>query len=238
MTQTAEKPFIVVKELSKAYRMGDEVVVALRKINIEIARGEICCIFGASGSGKSTLLNMMAGLEPPSRGEIVIDGVEITKLSENSLAAFRQKNIGFIFQSYNLMHMMTAAENVALPMMFCGVDKKKRELAARSVLKAVGLGDRMNHYPTQMSGGQQQRTGIARAFVTRPKIVFADEPTGNLDTKTTTEIMNMMVGFARKYNETLILVTHNPELASYADRIVTLRDGEIINDERNNKNEY
>lgn len=237
MTGSAGTPIIEVKGLGKAYRMGNEVVVALRKIDLTITRGEICCIFGASGSGKSTLLNMMAGMEPPSRGEVIVDGTNITKLSENELSAFRQKNIGFVFQSYNLMQMMTAAENVALPMMFYGIEKKQRDIAARAVLNAVGLGDRCSHYPTQMSGGQQQRTGIARAFVTRPKIVFADEPTGNLDTKTTTEIMNMMVGFARKYNETLVLVTHNPELAAYADRIITLRDGEIISDEGIKKDE-
>ncbi|MCR5485406.1 MAG: ABC transporter ATP-binding protein [Clostridiales bacterium] len=223
---------IEVRNLGKAYRMGEEIVVALRKIDLKIERGEICCVFGASGSGKSTLLNMLAGMEPPSIGEIFIDGVDITKLSENELSRFRQNNIGFIFQSYNLMQMMTAAENVALPMVFCGIDKARREAAARSVLKAVGLGDRINHYPTQMSGGQQQRTGIARAFVTKPKIIFADEPTGNLDTKTTKEIMDMMVGFAKKYNETMILVTHNPKLADYADRIITLSDGEITGDER------
>ncbi len=231
------EPFIVVKEMGKAYRMGDETVVALRRINLTINRGEICCVFGVSGSGKSTLLNMLAGFEPPSRGNIFIDGVDITKLTENRLAAFRQKNVGFVFQSYNLLPMMTALENVALPLTFCGTDRRVRERTAASVLRAVGLGNRANHYPSQMSGGQQQRTGIARAFVAKPKLVFADEPTGNLDTKTTKEIMGMMVGFARKYNETLIMVTHNPELANYADRIITLRDGEIIGDERTNNNE-
>ncbi len=226
-----QAPFIAVKGLRKAYVMGTEVVVALRKIDLTIERGEICCIFGASGSGKSTLLNLMAGMEPPTEGEVVIDGQTITQMNENELAAFRRQNVGFIFQAYNLLPTLTAAENVALPLAFCGVEQKRREAAAKSVLQAVGLGDRLNHYPTQMSGGQQQRTGIARAFVTKPKLIFADEPTGNLDSKTTKDIMDMMVGFARRYHETMIIVTHNPDLAAYADRIITLRDGEIINDQ-------
>ncbi len=226
-----QAPFVAVKGLRKAYVMGTEVVVALRKIDLTIERGEICCIFGASGSGKSTLLNLMAGMEPPTEGEVVIDGQTITQMNENELAAFRRQNVGFIFQAYNLLPTLTAAENVALPLAFCGVEQKRREAAAKSVLQAVGLGDRLNHYPTQMSGGQQQRTGIARAFVTKPKLIFADEPTGNLDSKTTKDIMDMMVGFARRYHETMIIVTHNPDLAAYADRIITLKDGEIINDQ-------
>ena len=226
-----QAPFVAVKGLRKAYVMGTEVVVALRKIDLTIERGEICCIFGASGAGKSTLLNLMAGMEPPTEGEVVIDGQTITQMNENELAAFRRQNVGFIFQAYNLLPTLTAAENVALPLAFCGVEQKRREAAAKSVLQAVGLGDRLNHYPTQMSGGQQQRTGIARAFVTKPKLIFADEPTGNLDSKTTKDIMDMMVGFARRYHETMIIVTHNPDLAAYADRIITLKDGEIINDQ-------
>ncbi len=231
MDSPHKMPAISVRGLCKGYKMGGEMVVALRNINIDIHRGEICCIFGASGSGKSTLLNMLAGMEPPSKGEIITDGVRITSLDENGLASFRQKHIGFVFQAYNLMPMLTAVENVALPLMFCGTNRTERENAARAVLCAVGLRDRFSHYPSQMSGGQQQRTGIARAFVSKPSIIFADEPTGNLDSKTTRDIMNMMVGFARKYNETLVLVTHNPELSAYADRIITLLDGEVIKDE-------
>ncbi len=211
--------------------MGNELVVALRNINLNIYRGEICCIFGASGSGKSTLLNMLAGMDKPSKGEVVVDGVNITALDENGLAAFRQKNVGFVFQAYNLMPTLTAVENVALPLTFCGTEKRAREAAAVSVLRAVGLGNRLKHYPSQMSGGQQQRTGIARAFVAKPKIIFADEPTGNLDSKTARDIMRMMVGFSRRYNETLVLVSHNPELAAYADRVISLIDGEIVSDE-------
>ena len=233
MENNEKAPFISVRGLRKAYRMGDEIVVALRKIDLDIQRGEICCIFGASGSGKSTLLNMMAGMEPPTKGTVIIDGNEITGMNEDELASFRQKNVGFIFQAYNLFPTLTAVENVAMPLTFRGVSKKKKEAAARSVLKAVGLADRINHYPTQMSGGQQQRTGIARAFVTKPKLIFADDPTGNLDSRTTDEIMRMMVGFARKYNETILIVTHNPELEAFADRIITLKDGEIISDRKN-----
>ncbi len=223
--------FIRFDRVRKVYQAGEVAVTALHDASFDIERGEICCIFGASGSGKSTLLNLMAGMEPPTEGEVVIDGQTITQMNENDLAAFRRQNVGFIFQAYNLLPTLTAAENVALPLAFCGVEQKRREAAAKSVLQAVGLGDRLNHYPTQMSGGQQQRTGIARAFVTKPKLIFADEPTGNLDSKTTKDIMDMMVGFARRYHETMIIVTHNPDLAAYADRIITLRDGEIINDQ-------
>ena len=223
--------------LCRGYAMGKERVIALRNIDLTFYEGEICCIFGASGSGKSTLLNLLAGMEKPNRGRILIDGTDITRLTEDEMAVFRQKNIGFVFQSYNLLPMLTAEENVAMPLMFLGMDRARRLQAARTVLREVGLGDRLRHYPTQMSGGQQQRTGIARAFVARPKIVFADEPTGNLDSKTTVEIMEMMVRFARQFGETLILVTHNPELVAYTDRIITLKDGEIIKDTFTNREE-
>ena len=175
----------------------------------------------------------MAGLEKPTKGAVFIDGVDMVKLNEKQLALFRQKNIGFIFQSYNLLPTMTAIENVALPLEFKGVPKQKRVKEAKRMLKAVNLEERMLHKPTQMSGGQQQRVGIARAFVAKPKIVFADEPTGNLDSKTTKEVMEMIVGIARRHNETLILVTHDRDIAQYADRIVHLVDGDIVSDEKN-----
>ena len=235
MTPQSKVPLIEVRHLCRGYQMGTEQVIALRNINLTFYKGEICCIFGASGSGKSTLLNLLAGMEKPSYGTVTIAGTCITDLDENEMAAFRQKNIGFVFQSYNLLAALTAEENVAMPLMFCGVDRQKRLQAARSVLRAVGLSERMQHYPSQMSGGQQQRTGIARAFVSRPPIVFADEPTGNLDSKTTVEIMDMIVRFVRQSGETLILVTHNPELSDYTDRIITLKDGQIIGDEYTNK---
>ena len=229
------RPLIEVKHVRKEYPMGDEVVVALKRIDLSIQKGEICCIFGTSGSGKSTLLNQLAGMEKPTRGEVLIGGVPITRLSENELATFRQEHIGFVFQAYNLLPNLTATENVALPLMFRGVPKEVRDKAARAMLKRVGLPNRLDHFPSQMSGGQQQRVGIARAFIARPEVVFADEPTGNLDSRTTVEVMEMICGFARKYHQTIILVSHDPEMASYADRIVTLKDGEIISDERKNK---
>lgn len=224
---------IQVKDLRKVYRIEQERVVALNRINLEIDRGEICCILGTSGSGKSTLLNIMAGLEKPSRGQVLIDGRDVTAMGERELALFRQENVGFIFQSYNLMSTLTAVENVAMPLMFRGIDKKIRTKEAKKMLKAVGLAERMKHRPTQMSGGQQQRVGIARAFVAKPKIVFADEPTGNLDSHTTLEVMEMIVRMARAHNETLILVTHDQEIARYADRIIRLVDGAVISDEPN-----
>lgn len=235
--QNKPKVMISVRNLRKEYRLEDDTVVALKRINLDIRQGEICCIFGTSGSGKSTLLNQLAGLEKPTFGDIYIRGVPITKLSENQLAAFRQKHIGFVFQSYNLLPFMTATENVAMPLMFRGESKKTRTKKAMAILKRVGLGNRMKHYPGQMSGGQQQRVGIARAFVSHPDVVFADEPTGNLDSKTTIEVMDMIKSFARAFNQTIVLVTHDPELAQYADRIVTLVDGRIVKDTVNNTEE-
>lgn len=226
-------PFIKVRNLRKVYKLGKEKVYALKNIDLDIEQGEICCILGTSGSGKSTLLNMLAGLEKPTRGDIFINGVNIAKLSEGKLAGFRQDNTGFIFQSYNLITQFNALENVAMPLMFKGISRAKREKSAAKMLKLVGLGERMKHRPNQMSGGQQQRVGIARAFVAKPKVVFADEPTGNLDTKTTDEVMRLMVKMCRKYGITLIIVTHDLEIAGYSDRIVHIIDGEITKIEDN-----
>lgn len=223
---------IQVKNVRKVYRIGDERIVALNKINLNIEKGEICCIFGTSGSGKSTLLNQLAGLEKPTKGQVLINKVDITKLTETQMAAFRQQHLGFIFQSYNLLSYMDAVENVGMPLMFRGVDEKKRNQIAERLLKKVGLGKRLHHYPSQMSGGQQQRVGIARAFAARPDVIFADEPTGNLDTKTTKQIMQMIMKMSRKNKQTIILVTHDPEMVKYADHIVTLIDGDIIKEEK------
>ena len=234
-TDPRSRPIIEVKDIRKEYPIGDETVVALKRINLSVMRGEICCIFGTSGSGKSTLLNQLAGMEKPTRGEVRIGGVPISRLSENQLASFRQKHLGFVFQSYNLLPGLTATENVALPLLFRGVSRPEREAAARKLLTRVGLSHRLDHFPRQMSGGQQPRAGIARAFIARPDVVFADEPTGNLDSKTTVEIMQMISTFARDYHQTIILVTHDPEMAAYADRIVTLIDGEIVSNEVNKK---
>lgn len=223
---------IKIHDLSKVYTIGSEKVYALDHINLEIERGDICCILGTSGSGKSTLLNQLAGLEKPSGGYVNIGKYNISQMNENQLASFRQKHIGFIFQSYNLLPTMTALENTAAPLLFRGVTKQKREKAAAEILREVGLGDRMKHVPSQMSGGQQQRVGIARALVSKPTIVFADEPTGNLDSHTTIEVMELLVKLAHEHGITFILVTHDTELSQYADRIITLKDGRIIDDRR------
>ena len=218
---------IRIENLKKVYRMGQEKVYALNGINLEIKEGEICCLFGTSGSGKSTLLNLVAGLEKPTRGSIFVKNIQVDKLSEKQLAKFRQQYVGFIFQSYNLLPNLTALENVTLPLVFKGYSKKVREKAAIQMLKAVGLGNRLHHKPNQMSGGQQQRVSIARAFVEKPEIIFADEPTGNLDSKTTVEIMALIAGMAEKYGQTILLVSHDTEASEYADRIVHIKDGEI-----------
>ena len=226
-------PIIRTEKLRKVYAVGKERVVALNNVDLSIEKGEFCCIVGQSGSGKSTLLNQLAGLEKPTSGKVYIGKHEISKMTENELAEFRQQHLGFIFQSYNLLPTMTAAENVALPLMFKGIDPDVRLLEAKKMLCRVGLKDRMDHFPNQMSGGQQQRVGIARAFVTRPEVVFADEPTGNLDSKTTKEVMHMIRGFAKRFHQTIVLVSHDPEMTEYADRIVTLIDGRIVSNVEN-----
>lgn len=225
-----QKPIISVRKLRKVYMMGQEHVVALHNIDLDIPRGEVCCIFGTSGSGKSTLLNQLAGLEKPTRGVVRIGGVPISQLNENQLAAFRQKHIGFVFQSYNLLPELTAAENVAMPLMFKGIDPDVRLLEAKKMLCRVGLKDRMDHFPNQMSGGQQQRVGIARAFVTHPEVVFADEPTGNLDSRSSREVLGFLRDSVRDYGQSIVMVTHDPRAASFADRVLVLADGNITRD--------
>ena len=208
--------------------MGDEKIRALNGITLDIEKEEFLCLIGTSGSGKSTLLNMMAGLEKPTKGEVIINNLHLEKMNEQQLTKFRQLNVGFVFQSYNLIPTLTALENVSLVLTFKGVSKSIREKTAKKMLKNVGLADRLHHKPSEMSGGQQQRVSIARAFVSNPRIVFADEPTGNLDTKTTNEVMDIITGMAREFKQTLIIVTHDPETAIYADRIVEISDGKII----------
>ena len=224
---------IKVENLRKVYKVGGEKVVALDNISLHIEKGEFCCIVGTSGSGKSTLLNQLAGLEKPTKGKVKINGQLVSKMTEKELATFRQNNIGFIYQSYNLLPTLTAMENVAFPLLFRGIDKKTREKKAKKILKDMGLGERMNHKPGEMSGGQQQRVGIARAFVGRPKVIFADEPTGNLDSATTEQVMKMLLDISRENNITFVMVTHDPELAKMAPRIITLKDGRVVSDMRN-----
>lgn len=231
-----QKAVIRVKGLYKVYKVGDTRVRALNGVDFEICKGEFCAIVGASGSGKSTLLNMLAGLEKPTKGSIVISGEHIERKTENELVAFRREHIGFIFQSFNLLPTMTAVENVALPLTFQGMDKERREALAEKAIQLVGLKKYRKHKPTQMSGGQQQRVGVARALVVNPEIIFADEPTGNLDSHTSEEVMNLMKRVVREQEQTLIMVTHDNHLAQYADRIFHIKDGKIIKIEDKREN--
>lgn len=226
---------IKIKNIKKVYRMGEERILAINNISLNIAQGEICCLLGKSGSGKSTLLNLIAGLEKPTKGSIIFNNQCIDKMSEDKLAKFRQQYVGFVFQSYNLLSTLTALENVTLPLIFRKIPKKERNRRALEMLKAVGLEKRANHKPSEMSGGQQQRVSIARAFINSPQVVFADEPTGNLDTKTTYEMMDLITGLAHKHQQTLVIVTHDLEISSYADRIIHVSDGRIEKIDTNTK---
>ena len=220
-------PVIRVKHLYKIYQVGANKVYALNGVDFTMYKGEFCAIVGPSGSGKSTLLNMLAGLEKPTKGEIIIAGKHMERMDENQLVQFRRENVGFIFQSYNLLKTLNAIENVALPLSFRGVPKKERNEKAEKYLKLVGLKKQMNHMANEMSGGQQQRVGIARALVVDPKIIFADEPTGNLDSKTTMEVLKLMQRIVREQNQTLVMVTHDNQIAAYADRQFHIVDGKI-----------
>ena len=215
------------RNVRKVYRMGEERIVALEDISIRFEKGKIYCLLGTSGSGKSTLLNMLAGLEKPTKGSIIFMGKPLEKLNEKQLALYRQRYVGFVFQSYNLLPTLTALENVTLPLTFRKVKRRERIKRARVMLKAVGLGNRARHKPSELSGGQQQRVSIARAFINNPQVVFADEPTGNLDTKTTFEMMDLIIGIARERQQTLVIVTHDTEIAQYADQVINIRDGSI-----------
>lgn len=219
---------IEVKNLYKLYRVGDSIVRALNGVNFEIYAGEFCAIVGTSGSGKSTLLNMLAGLEKPTKGEVIINGEHIEKLTEDGLVKFRRENVGFIFQSFHLIGTMNALENVALPLSFRGVAKNERLKKADKMLDLVNLKKHKKHMPNQMSGGQQQRVGVARALAMDPKIIFADEPTGNLDSHTSEEVMQLMQKVVREQKKTLVMVTHDNHLAEYADRVFHIIDGEIV----------
>lgn len=237
MSETQSEPVIQVKDLYKFYSIGSNKVKALNGVDFTINKGEFCSIVGTSGSGKSTLLNMLAGLEKPSKGQIIIGGEHIEKMNENQLVKFRREHVGFIFQSFNLLPTMNAVENVALPLTFRGEPKKVRLAKAAKMLKLVGLKKQIFHKPTQMSGGQQQRVGVARALVVKPEIIFADEPTGNLDSNTSAEVMELMKKIVREQNLTLIMVTHDNYLASFADRIFHIRDGKILKIEDNTNRE-
>ncbi len=227
MEKTRE-PAIQVKNLYKIFRVGNEKVRALNGVDLTIYKGEFCAIVGTSGSGKSTMLNMLAGLEKPTKGEVIVAGEHLEKMNENQLVKFRREHVGFIFQSFNLLGTMNAIENVALPLTFRGVDKKIREAKAVGMLKLVGLPKHMKHRPNEMSGGQQQRVGVARALVLDPEIIFADEPTGNLDSKTSAEVLGLMRKVVTEKNQTMVMVTHDNHLAGFADRIFHIIDGKIV----------
>lgn len=222
------EPVIWAKNLYKIYRVGETQVRALNGVDLSIYPGEFCAIVGTSGSGKSTLLNMLAGLEKPTKGEIAIGRCRLDQMNENQLVRFRREAVGFIFQSFNLIPSMNALENVALPLSFRGVPKKIRLARAARLLKTVGLAEHLFHKPSQMSGGQQQRVGVARALVVDPAIIFADEPTGNLDSATSAEVMELMQKVVREQKKTLVMVTHDNHLAGFADRIFHIIDGKIV----------
>lgn len=226
--EETRKPVIQVKNLYKIFRVGSSKVRALNGVDLTIYKGEFCAIVGTSGSGKSTMLNMLAGLEKPTKGEVIIAGQHLENMSENQLVKFRREKVGFIFQSFNLLGTMNAIENVALPLTFRGVDKKTREAKAVEMLKLVGLPKHMKHRPNEMSGGQQQRVGVARALVLDPEIIFADEPTGNLDSNTSAEVLKLMRRVVQEKNQTLVMVTHDNHLAGFADRIFHIIDGKIV----------
>ncbi len=225
-------PIIVVKELSRKYQMGTEEVNALRSITMDIRKNEYVALMGPSGSGKSTLMNILGCLDTPTSGEYYLNSQLVSDMSDGELAAVRNKEIGFVFQTFNLLPRLSALENVALPLVYAGMRRSRRIEVAEHVMEQVGLADRMTHKPNELSGGQRQRVAIARALVNEPSIILADEPTGNLDTKTSLEIMDIF-GKIHALGNTIILVTHEPDIATYAHRVVKLRDGFIESDSMN-----
>ena len=232
-TKNKAAPVIRLQDVRKEYAVGDSHIHALDGVSLTVSPGEFVCISGRSGSGKSTMLNMLAGLEKPTSGEIVILDKHIENMSESARIRFRRQYIGFVFQSYNLMPQYTAVENVELPLMLRGIGKRERRKQALAVMEQVGIVSHAEHKPSELSGGQQQRVGIARALITKPPIIFADELTGNLDTKTSAEIMDLLTGLFRSSGTTFMLVSHDPDMSQYTDRTIHLLDGKIISEETN-----
>jgi len=224
-------PVIKVEALHKHYEMGTNRVHALRGVSLEIRRGEFVAIMGASGSGKSTFMNLLGCLDKPSDGKYLLDGTNVAELSRIDLARIRNQHVGFVFQGFNLLTRTTALENVELPLIYAGMRARERRRRSQEALEKVGLGDRIDHIPSQLSGGQQQRVAIARALVNHPSILLADEPTGNLDSRTSIDIMQVFQQLNEKENLTIILVTHEPDIAEYAKRIIHFRDGRITRDQ-------
>jgi putative ABC transport system ATP-binding protein len=227
-------PIISVKDLQRHYMMGDTLVKALQSVTLDIYKNEYVALMGPSGSGKSTLMNLLGCLDTPTAGQYFLDGIEVSTMNDSRLAEVRNKYIGFVFQTFNLLPRLTALDNVALPLVYAGWNKAKRSEKAKHVLELVGLEERMDHKPNELSGGQRQRVAIARALVNDPAIILADEPTGNLDTKTSIEIMSIFEELHQKEN-TIILVTHEPDIAEHAHRLVRLKDGLIESDIKNAK---
>lgn len=224
-------PLIELEGVGKTYSMGAEDVAALQEVSLTIEVGEFVAIMGASGSGKSTLLNILGCLDRPTRGRYRLDGKEVSSLSRDALATIRNRTLGFVFQSFNLLTRTSALENVELPLLYAGVPSAHRHHRAREALERVGLGKRTGHHPNQMSGGQQQRVAIARALVNQPRLILADEPTGNLDSKTSSEVMELLQALGAE-GITIVLVTHEPDIAAYASRVIVMRDGRILSDQR------
>ena len=224
-------PLINIKGIKRNFALGDEIVYVLKGIDLEINKGEYVALMGPSGSGKSTLMNLLGCLDTPTSGTYILNGKDVSKMKDNELAGIRNKEIGFVFQTFNLLPRMTALDNVALPMIYAGYSKSERKARAEVVLNQVSLADRMDHQPNQLSGGQRQRVAVARALVNNPSIILADEPTGNLDSKTSLEIMALFNDIHANGN-TVILVTHEEEIAAYAHRVIRLRDGMIESDTR------
>jgi putative ABC transport system ATP-binding protein len=223
------QPLIQARDLRKTYHVGDQVVHALDGLDLDIQANEYVALMGPSGSGKSTLMNMLGCLDSPTSGSYILNGQDVSRLEDDALAEIRNREIGFVFQTFNLLPRYTALENVALPMVYAGIAKAERQERAREVLEQVGLGDRMDHRPNELSGGQRQRVAVGRALVMRPSIILADEPTGNLDTATSEEVMELF-GDIQKAGNTVILVTHEEDIAAYAHRTVRLRDGRVESD--------
>jgi putative ABC transport system ATP-binding protein len=224
-------PLIQTRELAKTYVMGDQRVRALRRVSLTIARGEFVAVMGPSGSGKSTFMNLVGCLDTPSKGDYAIDGEAVSGLGPDRLAELRNRKIGFVFQSFNLLPRATALANVSLPLLYAGADRASREARARRALDIVGLAQRMDHRPSQLSGGQQQRVAIARALVNQPALLLADEPTGALDSRTSLEIMALFQRLNRD-GQTVVIVTHESEIAAFAGRVVRFRDGKVVDDRR------
>ena len=229
----SEEPIICVESIHKSYIMGREAVEALRGVSLCVARGEIVCLMGPSGSGKTTLLNILGGLDSPSRGHVVVDGENVVALHEEALARMRLRKMGFVFQAYNLLGNFTAEENVEVPMVLAGMKNGERKKRVKELIAMVGLADRAHHYPSELSGGQQQRVAIARAMANDPAILVGDEMTGDLDSTTGFEIMELVTKLSRERGTTVVYVTHDPRMSKYAHRCIQLRDGKIVSDDDN-----